>query len=68
MRNESGRADAPEAGAVQVVVSQENAETRTEENTEEQVEQVAVRERVIWKPSPTQISVQVLWWGYRMYV
>ena len=26
------------------------------------------RERVVWKPSPTQISVQVLWWGYRMYV
>lgn len=27
-----------------------------------------VKERVVWKPSPTQISVQVLWWGYRMYV
>lgn len=68
VRNESGRADAPAPAAGQDVDSQENAESRTEENAGEHAEQVAVRERVIWKPSPTQISVQVLWWGYRMCV
>ncbi|KAL5494640.1 hypothetical protein ACEPAI_101 [Sanghuangporus weigelae] len=26
------------------------------------------REKVIWVPSPDKISVQVLWWGYRMYL
>ena len=26
------------------------------------------REKVIWVPSPDKISVQVLWWGYRMWV
>ncbi|OCB87061.1 hypothetical protein A7U60_g5796 [Sanghuangporus baumii] len=26
------------------------------------------KEKVIWVPSPDKISVQVLWWGYRMYL
>ncbi|KAJ6486233.1 hypothetical protein C8R47DRAFT_1216837 [Mycena vitilis] len=27
-----------------------------------------VQERVHWVPSPTQISVQAWWWGYRLYL
>ena len=26
------------------------------------------KERIVWKPSDTQLSLQVCWWGYRMFV
>lgn len=28
----------------------------------------SVRETRVWVPSTTQISLQIMWWGYRMYV
>ncbi|PAV22844.1 hypothetical protein PNOK_0280100 [Pyrrhoderma noxium] len=26
------------------------------------------KERIVWKPSDTQLSLQVCWWGYRIYL
>ncbi|KAJ7150314.1 hypothetical protein C8R46DRAFT_1008478 [Mycena filopes] len=30
--------------------------------------QQRVKEHVRWMPSPTQISLQAMWWGYRLYL
>ncbi|KAH8111852.1 hypothetical protein DFH11DRAFT_1690128 [Phellopilus nigrolimitatus] len=47
----------------------DKAEAQAEDKAEEKVEKKPKpKERVVWMPSPTQISVQVLWWGYRMYL
>ncbi|EJC98681.1 uncharacterized protein FOMMEDRAFT_161512 [Fomitiporia mediterranea MF3/22] len=42
--------------------------TSDAEQASKQSDRPRPRERVVWVPSRTQISVQVLWWGYRIYL
>ncbi|KAI5118387.1 hypothetical protein M0805_005849 [Coniferiporia weirii] len=38
------------------------------EKIEDKVERPKPKEKVVWVPSKTDLSIQVLWWGYRMYL
>lgn len=55
--------------------SKTEAEKRAEQKTKEEKqkaeakakEQKSKNEKLVWVPSPTKISLQTMWWGYRIY-